>query len=197
MFALSWPLVLPIGVVGTKVVWCRECISMVATHWLPFLRAKLWASKRPPFCRYASPEEEARYWKTSLGAQKRLNASNANTTPADVPLVRYYVPKLLPRYRDRLERTQGQDLQDSGISPKVFCKWHHMVFRGPLHTTLREAEKLKKDYTARDHREMRRMARMLTDEEVFASKGPWTPVYRGIWRRYLETKGPDIVISFE
>lgn len=66
-----------------------------------------------------------------------------------------------------------------------------------LHPTLREAEKLKENYSARDRREMRRIARMQTDGEVFARKGPWTPVYRDIWRRYLETKGPDIVISFE
>ena len=38
---------------------------------------------------------------------------------------------------------------------------------------------------------------MLTDEEVFAGKLPWTPIYRDIWRRYLEMKGPDVVVSFE
>ena len=52
-------------------------------------------------------------------------------------------------------------------------------------------------FSTRDRREMRRVARMLTDEEVFARKVPWTPAYRDIWRRYLETKGPDIVVSFE
>lgn len=121
-----------VHVISTKVVWCKECISVVATHGITFLRTKLSAWRQSPVFRYATPEDEAQYWKASAEAQKRLNASNANITPADVPLVRYYVPKPLPRYRDRVEWTQGQDLNDYRISPKVFCKWHRMVFRGPV-----------------------------------------------------------------
>ena len=143
--AVNWPLVLPCttyfiavhaGVrsrfVRTCTGWCGECISKITAHWIPSLRARLQARKRAPASRYASPEEEAQYWKASTEAHKRLNASNANTTPVGVPLVRYYVPKLLPRYRDRFKRSQEFDVQDYRISAKVFCKWHRMVFRGPV-----------------------------------------------------------------
>lgn len=203
-------------IVRLSVGWCRECIGKVTALLVPFLRTKLSIWKRPPFTRYASPEEEALYWKASTEAQNRLSVSNANTIPADVPLVRYYVPKLLPRYRDTLERSQEEDGEDYRISTKVVCKWHRMVFRGPVsrlvsagtrvatytsrtqrHPTLREAEKLMKNFSSRDRREMRRIAKMLTDEEVFVRKAAWTSEYRDIWRRYLDTKGPDIVISFE
>ncbi|KAH9843522.1 uncharacterized protein C8Q71DRAFT_2398 [Rhodofomes roseus] len=209
VFAAGWPLVLPcatyllayragvkIHVVTTGVVWCRECTSR-AIQWIASLHAKLWKPRRPLFSRYAGPEEEARYWKTSIEAQRSLDASNANTTPPDVPLVRYYVPKSLPPYRDKMESRSVDDADEYHISPKTFCKWHRMVFRGPLHPTLKEAAKLMKNYSSRDRREMRRITRMLTDEEVFLHKIPWTPAYRKIWRRWLQTKGPDMVIAFE
>ncbi|KAH9916799.1 uncharacterized protein B0H18DRAFT_1087258 [Fomitopsis serialis] len=192
-FAAGWPLVLPCAtyflagatghLVTTGVVWCKDCTSRVF--------------RCPLFSRYATLEEEARYWTSSREAQRSLGASNANSTPPDVPLVRYYVPKLLPPYRDKKDSSSLDDADEYRISAKTFCKWHRMVFRGPLHPTLKQAGKLMKNYSGRDRKEMRRIARMLTDEEVFLHKIPWTPVYRDIWRRWLETKGPDIMISFE
>lgn len=205
-FAASWPLVLPCAtyllagatghLVTTGVVWCKDCTSSLI-QWMASLRTKLWRPRCPLFSPYATPEEEARYWRTSGEAQRSLDASDANSTSPDVPLVRYYVPKLLPPYRDKRDSSSLEDADEYRISAKTFCKWHRMVFRGPLHPTLKQAEKLMKNYSGRDRKEMRRITRMLTDEEVFLHKIPWTPVYRNIWRRWLETKEPDIVISFE
>lgn len=139
LLAIGWPLVFPYflaGKAGTSIqlinnsaAWCRKCANRITERWFPFLRTKLLPWKRPPFIRYASPEEEARFWAASAEAQKRLDVSNANAITGDVPLVRYYVPRLLPLYRNRLER---KDAEEHRISAKVFCKWHRMVFRGPV-----------------------------------------------------------------
>ncbi|KZT63989.1 hypothetical protein DAEQUDRAFT_679385 [Daedalea quercina L-15889] len=164
---------------------------------MTFLRTRLWTPRDSSLARYATPEEEEEYWNRTIEARRRLYASNANSTAANIPLVQFYVPKLLPPYRGSAGRRALDNAEEYMISAKTFCKWHHMVFCGPLHPTLKKADKLMRNYSSRDRREMRRIARMLTDEEVFARKNPWTPVYRDIWRRWLETKGPDIVISFE
>lgn len=41
------------------------------------------------------------------------------------------------------------------------------------------------------------MTRLLTDEEVFMRTVPWTPKYRDMWKRWLDTKGADMAIVFE
>jgi len=66
-----------------------------------------------------------------------------------------------------------------------------------MHPTPKQAEGLIQNYSNRDKREMRRITRLLTDEEVFAGTVPWTPRYRNMWRVWLETKGPDVAIIFK
>lgn len=52
-----------------------------------------------------------------------------------------------------------------------------------------------KHYSNRDQREMHRISRLLTDEEVFEKK-TWTPRYRDMWEHWLDVKGPDAAIVF-
>ncbi|OCH87095.1 hypothetical protein OBBRIDRAFT_736787 [Obba rivulosa] len=188
----SWPLAVPYIVcfyatgvhkrvarirVGICVIWrtCREWI-------------------RPSYFKYRDLNAEGKYWERSARDQKALQASNASTIPPEVPLVKYYMPKLLPPYRS-LDR-EDLEAKEYYLSARIYCKWHRMVFQGPHHPTLRQAEELVRWHSNRDRREMYRISRMLTDEEVFGQSVPWDPRYRYIWRKWLETKGGDIAIVF-
>ena len=104
------------------------------------------------------------------------------------------------------------------MPPKAFCKWHRMVFPGPvslninppfspcvsswptrqMHPTTKEAQEQIKYYSSRDRREILRISRLLSDEEVRnRRRTPWTPRYAKMWKDWLDTKGPDVAIVFE
>lgn len=75
---------------------------------------------------------------------------------------------------------------------------HGVVVYGliQVHPTLSQANRLKINYSNRDLREMSRISRMLSDSKAFDTNRKWTAKYRNIWRNWLETRGPDIVILF-
>lgn len=54
-----------------------------------------------------------------------------------------------------------------------------------------------KSYSNRDLQQIYRISRMLSNEAVFLRPRRWTPKYRDIWRRWINTKGPDVTIVFE
>ncbi|KAG1786329.1 uncharacterized protein HD556DRAFT_640436 [Suillus plorans] len=141
-------------------------------------------------------EAEAKYWCIAARYRRHLAQSSARRPPqetSEIPLVTYYTPRLLPQYRD----VQHPDEGSSGFSipAKTFCKWHRMVFRGSYHPTLAQAVVRMKYYSHRDLKEMQRIARFLSDEQVL--RRPWSPKYSELWKRWLDTKGPDVVIVFE
>ncbi|TFY81586.1 hypothetical protein EWM64_g2427 [Hericium alpestre] len=72
-----------------------------------------------------------------------------------------------------------------------------MVYPGKVHPSIRQAAREIKNYNSRDRKEIYRIARMLPDVVVFRDTFVWTPTYRDIWTRWLDTKGPDIAIVFE
>ncbi len=78
------------------------------------------------------PEEEDEYWRSSGMMREALRASDAGRDGSDVPLVRYYTPKLLPAYRDHDEVEEDPEAREVYVAPRAFCKWHRMVFRGPV-----------------------------------------------------------------
>ena len=41
-----------------------------------------------------------------------------------------YTPKLLPTYRE--EMGEDPEAKEVYVHPKAYCKWHRMVFRGPV-----------------------------------------------------------------
>ncbi|OBZ66556.1 hypothetical protein A0H81_13416 [Grifola frondosa] len=147
-----------------------------AIAWIGRLCNRLRRGFRPSYLQYHSPEDEQKYWMSSEQLRRVLQSSDANNTPRTVPLVTYYMPKLLPVYRSALEK---------------------IVFPGPVHPTIEQAARLVKHYSSRDRQEMYRISRMLTDEEVFGRTASWTPRYREMWRQWLREKGPDIAIVFE
>ncbi|KAI0643585.1 hypothetical protein C8Q79DRAFT_143059 [Trametes meyenii] len=182
---VAWPLAFPGGVVVVK---------CVARLWIWFARVREYVRPRL-YARYRSVEEEQEYWRSAERCRKAYQASNATATPEEVPLVKYYTPKLPPLYRERVERDPEE--AEYPLSPKAFCKWHRMVFRGPLHPSLKEAAQQIRYYSSRDRREIHRMSRLLSDEEAFWRKIPWTTRYAVMWKKWLNTKGPDVAIVFE
>lgn len=71
-----------------------------------------------------------------------------------------------------------------------------LSFRIQLHPTLHQAEALVKYYSTRDRKEMKRIARLESDRDVFEGSKAWTPFYHDRWREWLQTKGPDTAIVF-
>ncbi|KAG2096034.1 hypothetical protein BD769DRAFT_1300813, partial [Suillus cothurnatus] len=141
-------------------------------------------------------EAEANYWCIAARYRRHLAQSSARRPPhetSEIPLVTYYTPRLLPQYRDVRHPDEGSS--EFSISTKTFCKWHRMVFRGPRHPTLAQAAVRMKYHSHRDLKEMQRIARLLPDEQVL--RRPWSPKYSKLWKRWLDNKGPDIVVVFE
>lgn len=160
----------------------------------------LWQRKTASGLTYLSPEESERYWIESDRYGRHLRHSDVRYDRwkiRDVPpsLITYYVPRLLPVYRSA--RITDIDAVPYRLSAKKFCKWHHMVFCGPLHPTLRQAQMLMKNYSNRDLQEMYRISRLLSDEEVFRGAAKHTKRYKSMWTRWLNSKGPDVAIVFE
>ncbi|KAH9927869.1 hypothetical protein B0H21DRAFT_125479 [Amylocystis lapponica] len=197
IFLASWPFAIPAGM-----YLCRHCGS---TIWPSMARVGVWSSHLYSKFRAAvtpsrahvrrpSAEEEETYWREAEQYRKILEPSDSRATPHAVPLVRYYVPRLLPEYRS--PRRDDAEASEYHLSAKTFCKWHRMVFRGPLHPTLKQAEKLIENYSSRDRQQMHSISRMQTDMEVFARTVPWTPRFRDMWKRWLDTKGVDVAIVF-
>ena len=96
---------------------------------------------------YRTAEEEAEYWRSAARLRRALGASDANSASLrkrctqedededdeaknNVPLVMYYTPKLLPIYRE--EKEEDPEAKEVHVAPKAYCKWHRMVFPGPV-----------------------------------------------------------------
>jgi hypothetical protein len=81
-------------------------------------------------------KKEERYWLESETFGRRLRFSDSRFGGSEIqkvtplPLVTYYVPRLLPVYRSPTKL--DIDAVPYRISAKIFCKWHHMVFNGPV-----------------------------------------------------------------
>ncbi|KAL1938652.1 hypothetical protein VTO73DRAFT_11467 [Trametes versicolor] len=194
-FLVAWPLAYPGGVVAVKCWRAGDPFHLVA-------RIRVWFSslagkrERPRYTTYSTPEQEDAYWRSAERTRRVFGASDANATPLGVPLVRYYVPRLPPAYRET--KVLDAEATEYQLSPRAFCKWHRMVFRGPMHPTLKEAAKQLQYFSSRDRREIHRISRLVSDEEVFSGGARrWTPRYATMWKRWLETKGPDIAVVFE
>ncbi|KAI0352799.1 hypothetical protein OH77DRAFT_1497802 [Trametes cingulata] len=190
---IAWPLAFPGGIVIIKCWREGNCLKTVTRirAWLGQIRRYF----RSPYKTYQTLEDEAGYWRASERTRQAYQASDANTTPVGVPLVRYYVPRLPPAYREKVHA--DSEAREYYLSPRVFCKWHRMVFRGPMHPTLQEAAKQIRYYSTRDRREIYRISRLLTDEAVFCRKWRWTMRYAAMWKQWLDSKGPDVAIVFE
>ncbi|KAI0687293.1 hypothetical protein C8Q76DRAFT_300820 [Earliella scabrosa] len=213
---LAWPLAFPGGMFIIKYCatdaglitrvcvffrrvhdYARECVRTRGGFRVGGLGLGLDPSR---YARYPSQEEEDAYWRASERMRQSLRASDAGAVRDQLedglPLVRYYTPRLLPTYRE--DDDEDAEAKEVYVSPKAFCKWHRMVFPGPMHPTTKEAQEQIKYYSSRDRREILRISRLLSDEEVRnRRRTPWTPRYAKMWKDWLDTKGPDVAIVFE
>ncbi|KAF8075730.1 hypothetical protein FPV67DRAFT_1776415 [Lyophyllum atratum] len=154
--------------------------------------------RRDDNTRYASPEEEQRYWASAIPAQRWLDSTSARARAhakliKEIPLITSYTPALLPLYREPRGKVEEGEYY---LSARAFCKWHRMVFPGPVHPTLQQAAKLRRNFSNRERREMFRISRMLADEVVFRRKYHWTPKYRDLWRRWRAEMEEEVVVVF-
>ena len=98
-----------------------------------------------PYDTYATPEDEERYWRSAERGLAVLRQSDARFVGADrpkrvrvpelPPLVMYYVPALLPQYRDAERNRKEVDPEELRkrrrmriLEPEEYCQWHRMVF---------------------------------------------------------------------
>lgn len=111
-----------------------QYLRRIVSRYVTWLTVPYWL-KGSLIRRYRNVEEEQLYWQAAARARKALEASNANHPPENLPLLVYYAPKLLPRYRD-LE-SDDPEAREEYIAPETFCKWHRMVYPGPVRIALR------------------------------------------------------------
>ena len=147
---LAWPLAFPGGMVILQycatekgfVTRIRVFFRRIFEYWRPSVPD----SDSSLYRHYRTTEEEAEYWRSAARLRRALGASDANARSLrkrctqedededeaqdDVPLVRYYTPKLLPTYRE--EMGEDPEAKEVYVHPKAYCKWHRMVFRGPV-----------------------------------------------------------------
>lgn len=98
---------------------------------------------RKPYDTYPSPSAEQRYWDSAERGLRQLRQSDARfvgsersknvRVPEMPPLIMYYVPALLPRYRDEDGRTKRgkRRIKEDGcrLEPEdYYGQWHRMAF---------------------------------------------------------------------
>ncbi|KAI9512771.1 hypothetical protein F5148DRAFT_1161479 [Russula earlei] len=191
----------------------KEIANWLAYFWsrlsLPsFLRLTTFRDFLPGhgrYRRYRSLREEQRWWDESERTRAFFASSDARhrelkdfPSPkylSPIPLVTSYVPRLLPRYRDRGHLDDTANEYD--LTPSTYRKWHRLVFPHQNLPTRSEAAKLIKYLSMRDRREIARIARLVSDEAAAQKGFSPSPMYQVLWTRWLQHKGPDLVIVFE
>lgn len=188
------------------------CLRIRITMRLPVL----WHgghSKRPGSDAYPTSHAEARYWRlaeryrqrlysggTQVQAQIALGSRNGRSR-VSAQLVEYYIPRLLPVYRETGRNVNSQEADATfTISPKTYCKWHRMVFPDRLHPTLTQAARRIKQHSSRDLREILRISRLAPVRKAFRADGHeerCATKYRKLWQAYLDQRSMDLVIVFE
>ncbi|KAH9989392.1 hypothetical protein BJV74DRAFT_885208 [Russula compacta] len=147
---------------------------------------------------YRSLAEEQRWWDESARIRASFFAPlDARHGDGDggVPLVTSYVPRLLPRYRDR--RRLDDAASECELTPSVYRKWHRLVFPDKSAPSRRQIAKTIRYLSTRDRREIARIARLVSDEAAAQRGFSPSPVFRDLWTSWLQHKGPDLTVVFE
>ncbi|TFY63628.1 hypothetical protein EVG20_g6238 [Dentipellis fragilis] len=181
--------------------WLSLHISVprLPTVKLPRWIRNLW--RRPPYSHYESPEDEQRYWDTASRWNRCLASSDARLGGSAPPAGR--ISLRISRSSQRMCRasfpcTANRYMLTRRARSTTSCLTY--IVNGikwcipPRLPSVRQAERRIKNLSSRDRKEIFRISRMLSDEAVFQDSFVWTPIYRDIWTRWLNTKGPDIAI---
>ncbi|TBU37999.1 hypothetical protein BD309DRAFT_994742 [Dichomitus squalens] len=193
LWLYNWPFALPGGVVlGNYNPMNLGLITRICS-WFGHTRD---CTHGTGYTRYrsATQEEEEEYWKASQRLGQASQSWDGCGVAKNIPVVRYFTPKLLPIYREKEE--DDPEATEVYLHPKAYCKWHRMVFPGPMHPTIREAPEQIKYYSSRDRREIHRISRLLPDSRAFRRELR-DKAYAKMWKNWLDTKGPDVAVVFE
>ncbi|KAH9963287.1 hypothetical protein BC827DRAFT_1129032 [Russula dissimulans] len=181
-------------------IWSRICLPNP-------LRLSLWdiLPGRGRYRHYRSRTEEQRWWDESARTRAFFASSDARHDGrvkvssreclSPIPLVMSYVPRLLPQYRDHCRLDDAAN--ECELTPSTYRKWHRLVFPHQGPPSQREAAKAIRYLSTRDRREITRIARLVSDEAVAQKGFSPPPLYRDLWTRWLQHKGPDLTIVFE
>lgn len=91
---------------------------------------------------YPNPAAEARYWRQAAATRKQLSYSDARWSKRDSPdqvnsrgeqQVLYYVPRLLPEYRE--PRSRNMDASEYRLPSQIFIDWYSLMFPGQASST--------------------------------------------------------------
>lgn len=112
-------------------LFCLTCpLHRLFTSFLPS-----WATRSTPYHRYPTPRAEQKYWDSALRWRKTLYASDArmhhspsrsSVSESTIPLPGYFVPGLLPPYRE--SREVDPESREYELRVKDFMKWRGMVY---------------------------------------------------------------------
>lgn len=103
-----------------------------------------WATHSTPYHRYPSPRAEQKYWDSALRWRKTLYASDArmhhspsrsSVSESTIPLPGYFVPRLLPSYRE--SREIDPESREYELRVKDYMKWREMVYPEKVRILLR------------------------------------------------------------
>lgn len=133
---LSQQLIFEKRLIFTTVLLASPVVAGLLWHMGPrFLRrllVSLWPARK--YSPYGSPLQEDQYWAAAELYGRRLRSSDARfrgTRTAienRIPVITSYTPALLPWYRQRRRRKAPEYY----LSLRAVCKWHRMVFPGPV-----------------------------------------------------------------
>lgn len=100
-----------------------------------------WVTHTTPYDRYPTPRAEQKYWDSALRWRKTLYASDArmhhspsrsSVSESNIPLPGYFVPRLLPLYRE--SREVDPESREYELRVKDFRKWRKMVYPEKVRT---------------------------------------------------------------
>ncbi|EJD00779.1 uncharacterized protein FOMMEDRAFT_157886 [Fomitiporia mediterranea MF3/22] len=181
--------------------------------------------KESPCKTYDTPEQEDAYWRNAELGQKELSFSDARfgkgksngpwNSRGEKPIV-YYVPRLLPEYREK--RGKRDDQVEFNVPAKSVVRWHWLVFPGDPHPTFVQASRLVRYLSTRDLRQMYHISKFGRKLQMRSINrdAPCCPakrtrgvrripstgqvsnaMYKELWREWLQNKPSDPIICFE
>ena len=119
-------------------LFIRICLAFCRniSRWKVDLPWFQWWQKALSRSAHPKRQQEERYWLESELYDRQLRVSDARFGGSKIQqglpssLVTYYAPRLLPAYRSPTK--MDIDVSPYCLPAKKFCKWHRMVFSGPV-----------------------------------------------------------------
>ncbi|KAI9448399.1 hypothetical protein H4582DRAFT_1900503 [Lactarius indigo] len=197
--SLEWHMVFqPFKVIANRLAHFLSCLRL--PNPLGRIRISLWNFLQQDWgaIGITSPWPKSKNGGTSQHEHERLSlrapmpatgrVGGAHGCISPVPLITYYVPRLLPAYRDHSSRRVDDAASERELTPSVYQKWHRLVYPHETPPLRREAAKIIRYLSTRDRQEITRMARLVTDEAAAQKGFSPSPAYQDLWASWLQCK---------